>query len=572
MMKRLLVALLLLACSAANAQFVPGQILTAAQLNNAFANTLPIAGGILTGPLTVPSLSVTGSPIGLASGGTGATTATGATSQLQYLQGSTGSTALSVTAKFQGQSIDLLDFGADPTDTTDSTTAFSNFTVACMMLNRPCHINGGTYKISSQVVVDLVSLGSRGVYIYGDGQFASVLDMTSVTTSPAFIVQDTSGGGAAFYSEFRDFAIHTNLAGTALQLGRTSFADALNEFNFEHLWVGNNNTSTSAVGIQVNYVLNSHFNGVIAANNGHGDAWQINAAAFCIWAGGSGTYGDNGYHLTAGGAGTGAISGNTFIGIDHEVNTVNDVKVDTSNATANTWIGGTFVYNPGTSYGFAATAGSDNTILSPGTLAYPSGTPTLANFYNGSPVGVSMVNKFAQATLYGGTLNLSATTSNSRGSFFQTSGGNRWGTYATSQAESGSNAGSNYSISRYNDSGVFIDSPIGITRSSGLVNINDGLAVNGAISASTTGAMPLYGTTGTAINAPHMVTGSVALASGTATVALSGSAVFTSSSTYTCTANDATATNAVKVLLGSGTSITLTGTSTDTVAFMCAGD
>lgn len=52
-MKRILSALLFLACSAANAQFVTGQILTAAQLNAAFANVLSTSGGTLTGPLTV---------------------------------------------------------------------------------------------------------------------------------------------------------------------------------------------------------------------------------------------------------------------------------------------------------------------------------------------------------------------------------------------------------------------------------------------------------------------------------------------------------------------------------------
>ena len=70
--KAYLAAFLYLVCASANAQFVNGQVLTAAQLNNAFANTLQLSGGILTGPLTAPSLSVTGSPIGLASGGTGA--------------------------------------------------------------------------------------------------------------------------------------------------------------------------------------------------------------------------------------------------------------------------------------------------------------------------------------------------------------------------------------------------------------------------------------------------------------------------------------------------------------------
>jgi hypothetical protein len=52
--------LLLFACSSAKAQFVTGQILTAAQLNNAFANVLALSGGALTGPLTVPTLTVTG--------------------------------------------------------------------------------------------------------------------------------------------------------------------------------------------------------------------------------------------------------------------------------------------------------------------------------------------------------------------------------------------------------------------------------------------------------------------------------------------------------------------------------
>lgn len=58
--------------------FVPGQLLTAAQLTNAFASVLSLAGGTMTGPLTVPSLSVTGTPVSIVSGGTGANTALGA--------------------------------------------------------------------------------------------------------------------------------------------------------------------------------------------------------------------------------------------------------------------------------------------------------------------------------------------------------------------------------------------------------------------------------------------------------------------------------------------------------------
>ncbi|WP_186260354.1 hypothetical protein [Burkholderia gladioli] len=77
-----------LAACVAHAQFVPGQVLTASQLNAAFANVMPRSGGTLTGPLTVPSLTstgavtvqslnLTGGPMPVASGGTGTSSATG---------------------------------------------------------------------------------------------------------------------------------------------------------------------------------------------------------------------------------------------------------------------------------------------------------------------------------------------------------------------------------------------------------------------------------------------------------------------------------------------------------------
>lgn len=65
-MKKALLALLFFTLSfGARAQFTPGQVLTAQQLNTQFALYLPIAGGTLTGPLTVPSITVIGggSPI-----------------------------------------------------------------------------------------------------------------------------------------------------------------------------------------------------------------------------------------------------------------------------------------------------------------------------------------------------------------------------------------------------------------------------------------------------------------------------------------------------------------------------
>lgn len=92
-MIRRLSLLLLLVCSTANAQFTPGQILTAAQLNSALAaktsnSAAAITGGSITNATitggTMSGTAITGgtisgltSPLPVASGGTGATASTG---------------------------------------------------------------------------------------------------------------------------------------------------------------------------------------------------------------------------------------------------------------------------------------------------------------------------------------------------------------------------------------------------------------------------------------------------------------------------------------------------------------
>ncbi len=128
----------------------------------------------------------------------------------------------------------------------------------------------------------------------------------------------------------------------------------------------------------------------------------------------------------------------------------------------------------------------------------------------------------------------------------------------------------------------------------GVLGATDGLgnpkAVTAATLASTvaTGTAPLtvasttpvanltavpttYTAAGTQQTAVHIVTGSVTLASGAGTLTLSGAAAFTSSTTYACSATDNTAANAVKLTQSSGTSISLTGTTTDAISVVCVG-
>lgn len=64
----------------------------------------------------------------------------------------------------------------------------------------------------------------------------------------------------------------------------------------------------------------------------------------------------------------------------------------------------------------------------------------------------------------------------------------RWGLYADNTAESGSNAGTNFAIRRYNDAGTFIDAPLYITRSSGNIGVNTTTTTGAKLNVRGTGA------------------------------------------------------------------------------------
>jgi hypothetical protein len=61
---------------------------------------------------------------------------------------------------------------------------------------------------------------------------------------------------------------------------------------------------------------------------------------------------------------------------------------------------------------------------------------------------------------------------------------NRWSFGASNEAESGSNAGSNFQVSRYNDSGIFQEVVLTIERATGLMTLSDPLRLpNGSVAA-----------------------------------------------------------------------------------------
>ncbi|MCW3588791.1 hypothetical protein [Burkholderia cenocepacia] len=142
LMEGVALVLSLVLVSAHAQTFVPGQLLTAAQLTNAFASVLPLAGGTMTGPLTVPSLSVTGTPVSIVSGGTGANTALGALNAIGAAPAHVATlTALKAKATSTAQSVFRDGYGA----------AGDGGNALYVASNSACSLNAGTGDNGSQV-------------------------------------------------------------------------------------------------------------------------------------------------------------------------------------------------------------------------------------------------------------------------------------------------------------------------------------------------------------------------------------------------------------------------------------
>ncbi|WP_322083976.1 hypothetical protein [Burkholderia sp. BCC1972] len=507
-LSRLIGCALMCMASAANvaiAQFVPGQILSAQQLNNAFSSVLPISGGTLAGSLTVPSLiagsaSISGgtisglsSPLPIASGGTGTATATG-----------TGAVVLS---------------------------------------NSPAIANGLSVSNGSDVIT--VNNNANNVLVLG-GTGSSTAKSIAVTSLGGLIASSTTnvGDGVALKSDYYNTAVFQGLnsSGTAgydtnLTLYRPASTNnaflgvtmSANPTAEQHLWMGTDYTNNRYVFTQTVTGTGAYL--PTTFRNGQADAFVIGTGTTpptTFYGGGVVLAGTEGNQVTWALGGqiwsiNMAPGGNLYVhdGTNNKFplavvpNSTAALKI---NATSSTFTGGL-----------------DSTAIGPNTPSTGAFTTLSAS---STVSGAGFTTYLASPPAIGGT---AANT----GAF-------------TNLSSSGTVSGTGFS--------TYLASPPAI----GATTANTGRFTT--LSSTGTGAMPLYSTTGTGVNAPHMVQGNVALSSGSATVTLSGSAVFTSSSSYTCMANDTTAANAVKVGQTSGTSITFTGTGTDSVQFLCAGN
>jgi hypothetical protein len=127
-----------------------------------------------------------------------------------------------------------------------------------------------------------------------------------------------------------------------------------------------------------------------------------------------------------------------------------------------------------------ATVNSINTLVRPtfnGNTAWDAGNfnPALYAALSGATFSGAVSLSYASPAL---TLN-APVSGQQRSININTNGSGRWQFGATSGAESGSNAGSDFFIARYSDAGAFIDSPFLISRSSGVTTFGGNVQATG---------------------------------------------------------------------------------------------
>lgn len=107
-------------------------------------------------------------------------------------------------------------------------------------------------------------------------------------------------------------------------------------------------------------------------------------------------------------------------------------------------------------------------------------------------------NSLACGTGTGGPIiTVNGASGNNRGIELDSNGGYRWGIFVNNATEGGGNTGSDFAIARYQDAGqVLLDSPLVITRSTGIVAMADGWSMPVGITAAL-GAITIQGNSNT---------------------------------------------------------------------------
>lgn len=123
----------------------------------------------------------------------------------KYYQGATGSVNRAINLKL-AESISVLDFGADPTSTSDSTSAIQAAVNAAVAATKKLYIPGGQYKVSTPITI------AGGVTIHGDDK-VSIIASTATTGNIFYVTSQAPVSFrnlqiSAFSSRTADAAIY----------------------------------------------------------------------------------------------------------------------------------------------------------------------------------------------------------------------------------------------------------------------------------------------------------------------------------------------------------------------------
>ncbi|UEC03983.1 hypothetical protein [Burkholderia vietnamiensis] len=190
--------------------FTSGQVLTASALNNNFSAVVPLAGGVtLTGPLTIPTLTVTGSlslssALAVVSGGTGVTSASGAA--LDNITGFSGTGLLTRNGagsySFTALS-SLLQAANNLSDIGNSSTARTNLglgTIATQSASAVAltggTINGTTIGGTTPAAITASALNSTGAVALP----VKTISASASTGAADFVVKVSASTGAVTYT------------------------------------------------------------------------------------------------------------------------------------------------------------------------------------------------------------------------------------------------------------------------------------------------------------------------------------------------------------------------------------
>ena len=205
--------------------------------------------------------------------------------------------------------------------------------------------------------------------------------------------------------------------------------------------------------------------------------------------------------ITAGGTGAGdAATARANLGADNATNltsgTLSWARLPDSGVTAGTYTWGTV-----TAKGIVTAANNVSTSQisqgdsgvsvgdtgSNGTITFTNdGVVTVVIDPSGN-MGIGTATPTQKLDVYGGNIAIRGAAGSNRSLLYTTAASNRWAAYANSTAEGGSNAGSDYVITSYNDAGVALTNVLTLTRSSGAATFAGSVTALGGLVGNLTG-------------------------------------------------------------------------------------